>query len=231
MKGKRLSNVNAFLVIAGILVLGVGLLVGFLEHIAVMYAALFAFFACLLAANLDRISEFKASATGVEAKTREVIAKAENAVSELQLLAKNVVELTLGLVKRSGRLSGYSDAEQESIKGRLLEVLQNVGIPKEELPQMMREWHSFTEFDYTHAILGNQLPDGNDPTLAQEWHELRHRGMTEILTPEELRQFLEKHNLLTTARAEYIEDYAHYRIHKSHRRPEIWQQRDQWERL
>ena len=79
----------------------------------------FAFLGCLITANLDRISEFRASTGGVEAKTREVRARAENTLSELQLLARTVAEVTLSLVKRSGRLGGYSDQEEEKIKRQI----------------------------------------------------------------------------------------------------------------
>jgi len=90
------------------------------------------FVALLVAANLDRISEFKASKSGFEARTREVrevIAEAKSTVSELQLLARNIGELTLSLVKRSGRFGGYNEDEKEKIKSSVLDVLRKVGIP------------------------------------------------------------------------------------------------------
>ena len=223
---------NYFLSITGVVIIGAGLAAGFLGHLAVMYAALSAFIACLFAANLDRISEFKASASGVEAKTREVIARAESALSELQLLATTVGELTLSLVKRSGRIGGYSDPEQESIKARVLQVLHNLGIPDKDLPGALEEWHRFIEFDYAHAILGGgTVPGGVDHGVVGQWKELRGGGITRIPTPDEIREFLDKHGLMTRVRREYLEDYEHYRIHKAHRRPEVWQLRDQWGRL
>jgi hypothetical protein len=101
-----------FLLVAAVVVLGAGLVAGVFGHLTVMRAALVGFVGCRIAANLDRIAEFKASARGVEAKTREVIARAETAVSELQMLARIVGTLTLSLVKRSGRIGDYSDAEE-----------------------------------------------------------------------------------------------------------------------
>ena len=61
-----------FLSIAGVLILVAGLAAGFVGHFGVMSFAFFAFLGCLITANLDRISEFRASTGGVEAKTREV---------------------------------------------------------------------------------------------------------------------------------------------------------------
>jgi hypothetical protein len=177
-------------------------------------------------------SVFKASASRVEAKTREVIAKAENTLSELQLLARSMGELTLSLVKRSGRLGGYSDQEEESIKGRVLEVLRNLGIPERDLPGVLEEWHRSTEFDYAQAILGgNTVPSGVDNAVSEEWKALRTGGITKIPRPTEIRGFLEKHGLMTKARSEYLEDYEYYRTYKAHRRPAVWHERRQWGRL
>ncbi len=95
---------------------------GILGHLAVMWFSLLGLIACLIAANLDRISVFKASASGVEAKTRKVIQRAETALSELRLLAAIVGEVTLSLIKRNGRIGGYSDQEQEILKERIVDV-------------------------------------------------------------------------------------------------------------
>ena len=91
-----------FLVICAILAFGVGMTFGYLGHNGLLGAGLIGFIALLVTANLDRISEFKASRSGIEARTREVVARAETAVSELQLLATQVAELSLSLVKRQG---------------------------------------------------------------------------------------------------------------------------------
>ena len=54
----------------------------------------------LFTANLDRISEFKATGIGIDAKTREVLQRAEITLNELQTPAKQVGVVTLSLVKR-----------------------------------------------------------------------------------------------------------------------------------
>jgi hypothetical protein len=114
--------VKVFLSIVAVLILIGGLAAGFFGDYWVMVMAFSGFVGCLIAANLDRISEFKASRSGVEAKTREVIARAEITLRELQLLARRVTELSLSLVKRSGRFGGYSDEEQDQIKNDLISV-------------------------------------------------------------------------------------------------------------
>lgn len=76
----------------------------------------------LIMANLDQIAEFKASGAGIEARTRDVLARAQNTQNELQRLSKRVASISLSLVKRSGRLGGYSENEQEQIKSSVLTV-------------------------------------------------------------------------------------------------------------
>lgn len=143
-----------FLVICAILAFASGMGFGYLGHNSLLLAGLAGFLALLVTANLDRISQFKASRSGIEAHTREIVARAEIAVSELQLLAVQVAELSLSLVKRQGRWGGYSDDEQERIRSSVLGVLTKLGIPSDQTQAVLNEWHQIVEFDYTHHILG-----------------------------------------------------------------------------
>ncbi|WP_147289918.1 hypothetical protein [Crenobacter cavernae] len=217
------------LTITGLLVLIGGLVVGFLEHVEVMTAALFSFVALLITANLDRISEFKASSSGIEGKTREIIERAESTLFELQLLAKNIGGLTLSLVKRSGRLGGYGDDEQEDIKNSVLEVLRKIGIRDSEFPKILADWDIFIEFDYANAILGgSMIPEGAGGAVLDEWKSLRHGGIARVPQPAEIRAFLDKHGFMSDDREEYLKDYEFFHTNKEHRRPEVWRNRQHW---
>lgn len=224
-----------FLTIAAIIMLAVGLYVGLFGHDYVMLMAFGGFVALLVAANLDRISEFKASKSGFEARTREVsevIAEAKSTVSELQLLARNIGELTLSLVKRSGRFGGYNEDEKEKIKSSVLDVLRKVGIPESEFSAILTEWYRFTEFDYAHGILGGSyIPESVDDAVLMEWESLREGGIVQIPDPETLRAFLSKHNFLNEEFEELLKDYEFFCSHKIHRRPDVWQNRQHWGRL
>jgi hypothetical protein len=221
-----------FLSIAAVALLSGGLVAGVYGAPGVMTASLVGFVALLIAANLDRISEFKASGRGVEARTREILTQAQNAISELQLLAQITGELTLSLVKRSGRLGGYADDEAEAIRGRVLDVLSKLGVRESEHPELLEEWHRFTEFDYAHAILGgNWIPGGVERVVMEEWEALREGGIRRIPSPEEIRAFLERHGLINEALLGYLKDYEHYRKHREHRRPEVWRDRRNWGRI
>jgi hypothetical protein len=220
------------LTISAIFVLVAGLVVGFFGHTGVMTVAFFGFVGLLVIANLDRVSEFKATGSGIEAKTREVIARAESTLSELQLLARNVGELTLSLVKRSGRIGGYDDHKQEEIKKSVLEVLKKVGVPDSEFPKVLSEWNRFVEFDYSHAILGGHIiPENVDGAILAEWKTLREGGIDHVSSPNEIREFLNKHGFMTEELDAYLKDYDYFCAHKVHRRPEVWLEREQWGRL
>lgn len=221
-----------FLSICSILALGTGMALGYLGHNGLLVAGVIAFIALLVTANLDRISEFKASRDGIEARTREVVARAETAVSELQLLATQVAELSLSLVKRQGRWGGYSDAEQEAIRASVLGVLAKLGLSDRATQSVLREWHHVVEFDYSHYILGgSRIPDNAPTEVLAEWKAMREGGLTSVPPPQALRTFLSRHGYLTADIEEYIKDYEYYHHNLSHRRPEIWREREQWGHL
>lgn len=221
-----------FLSIFAVLSLGAGMTFAYLGHDAILVVGVVGFVALLVAANLDRISEFKASGTGIVARTREVVERAENAITELQILAEQVATLSLSLVKRQGRLGGYTDDEQDEIRKSVLEVLTKVGVAEKKMPAILKDWHRFTEFDYAHGILGgNHIPDAAPPAVMAEWKSLHSRGIERITTPDEIRTFLLTHNYITQPLEELLTDYAHYRSHRVHRRPEVWRDRANWRHL
>jgi len=223
---------RVFLSIAGVLIFVGGLAAGYLEHPQVLWVSCVGFVGCLIAANLDRISEFTASTRGVTARTREVITRAESAVTQLQSLAAVVAEVTLSLVKRSGRLGGYTDVEEESIRDRVSAILENVSVPRHEWPRIFKEWRRITEFDYVHYIIGgNMIPNVGEGAAMEEWKALRAGGIGKVVTPDEVREYLTKHAFMTPERETYLEDYEHYRQHGEHRRPSVWRQREEWGRL
>ena len=226
------STMKWFLSGGAIFALCAGMLSEHFGHTANLWAGGVAFIALLIAANLDRISEFKATIGGVEARTRDVVTRAETAISELQLLAAKIAELSLSLVKRQGRLGGYSDAEEDSIRDSMLSVLTKLGLSENKIQSVLHEWHQCVDFDYTHLILGgHQIPDDPTSEVLEEWQALRKGGMTNIPSPQILRRFLSKHGYLTPKVNEHINDYEYYLQNRSHRRPDAWSDRMNWGRL
>jgi len=221
-----------FLTISAILAFAASMAFGYLGHDGLLVAGLVAFIALLVTANLDRISEFKASRSGIEARTREVVERAETAVSELQLLATQVAELSLSLVKRQGRWGGYSDDEQDAIRTSVLGVLAKLRLPERTIDSVLQEWHRVVEFDYSHHILGGStIPDNAAPEVLAEWKALREGGLSNYPSPETLRTFLSKQEYMTTELEELIKDYEYYKVNRTHRRPDVWRDRENWGRL
>jgi hypothetical protein len=219
------------LTIAGLVSFGVGLSAGWHDRLAVLVAGALGGAFLLFVANLDRISEFKATRSGIEARTREVLKKAEHTVSELQILARIVGEVALSLVKRSGRLGGYEDDEAERIKSGVLSALKEIGVTEEEFDDVLRDWHRLTQFDYVLYILGHStVPRGfDDHRVIKEWKALR--SFESLSTPGQVRAFLKEWRLLTDERAEYLRDFEHYVERKEHRRPDVWKNRESWPKL
>jgi hypothetical protein len=199
----------------------------FFGHLIPLATGLVGFVGLLTAANLDRLAEFKASRSGFEAKTREIVHRAETAISELQILAQHVAELSLSFVARSGRWGGYSDDEKETIRASVMDTLDRLGLPPTAKQSAMRDWHLLTEFDYTHVILGgSRVPETADKEARAAWDALRNLALPDVPSPTALRGFLTKHNFLTPPLSEYLEDYEHYIVHRAHRRPEVWRDRN-----
>jgi hypothetical protein len=220
------------LTLIALLVLGFSLWSGKLAMHGLMMVAFLSFLALLFFANLDRISEFKAGKSGFEAKTREVtkvVEEAKSTIKELQLLSKIVAMAALSLVKRTGRIGGYSDEEEETIKESILKVLHQLGIPDEERKELLHEWHKFVRFDYAHYILGGPTILSNlTPEQRAQEEKLRHGGLDNIPSPEELTQFLGECGLLSPEVKELIDDYRYYIKCQEHRRPEVWKNRKKW---
>ena len=186
----------------------------------------------LVTANLDRIAEFKASRSGIEAKTREIVARAETAVSELQLLAAQVAGLSLSLVKRQGRIGGYSDEEQDAIRTSIFGVLGKLGLSDETTKQVLRDWHRVVEFDHAHYILeASHIPHTAPAGILEELKALRANGVASYASAQELRAFLSRSGYLSSEIEPLLQDYEYYSRNRTFRRPEAWRDRANWRHL
>lgn len=200
---------------------------GVLDHGFATGAGLIGSLAFLFAANLDRISEFKASGSGFEARTRDVISRAENTIQELQVLATRIAELSLTLVKRTGR-GDFSENEEDAIKADILSLLRQLNVPEGQVASALKGWHEVVEFDYAFFILGQGAPCEVDDETSKTWRSLREGGIANRADPESIRKFLQEATLLTPEREALLLDYEHYRKFRKHRRPDTWADRQAW---
>lgn len=180
---------------------------------------------CFVVANLDRIVRFKISPGSFEAETR-IIKEAKDTLVELRALASVVVTTTLSLVKRSGRIGGYNDVEEQRIRDELLALLRRLGVKEVDIQAALSEWHRFVEFDYVGWILNSYtLPRWLPTAEVERWHELSSGGIQHIASPDQLEQFYDNYGRLTPEIRELIADYRYYIEHRKHRRPAVWAKR------
>ena len=191
--------------------------------------------AFLFFSNLDRIVKITLSKTGFTAETREVIKEAKITINELQDLAKITATLSLGLVKRTGRLGGYSYDEKEYLKKSVLQVLEQIGLSREERDKILTDsrWHDYVEFDYVYYILGGYKSNQifTKEQLKDKKIMFPNRGLGNVLTPEELEQIFKKYDLFNDEIKEIIKDYEHYIKYRKQKRSEVWKDRENWYKL
>jgi len=215
-----------FLTILAVLMIAASVVGGVMGHRVVVIGEIVGALAVLAFANLDRIDKFKASSTGIEVEMRKLVEQAKGTIAELQALGVLVATLSLSFVKRQGRRGPYTDEQQDAIREDITRVLVKLGVPDGQIQDALFEWHQWVEFDYVHAILGgNAIPQTLGAAVQDQRRALLERGITNPLTPEGLRTFLVSHQVLTPEREAYIEDYAYYRAHRKHRRPDAWRLR------
>ncbi len=190
-----------------------------------LLTATFCFLLCLaflFVANIKNIKKAKASKDGFEFEARDIIQKAEITIREMHELSKLVAQTALSLVKRSSRMGGYPEDEQETIKENVLNLLSQLGVKKEEQEKLLSEWYEYTKIDYVLLILGSQTPSKWAKEEYQKWQEMRKDLKTNRPTPAQIKELLKRNNALSELHEEAIKDYEHYLQHKKHRRPDFW---------
>lgn len=218
---------------ASIVVLGFGLWGG-LNSIWYLFVTIIAAGVILFFANLDRVSEFKASQKGFEAKTREIINEAKIATKDAQQMTKIMGEAIISLTCRTGRWSThYTSKEIEDTKNNVSSLLNKFGTPSKELDDVFREYVRFMQFDYISYILSEgEPPKSLSDSQREKWRQFRKgRDIESPFTPEDLKLFLNEFDLLTVEASERIKDYEYFQKKSQHRRPDVFFDRSRWKYL
>jgi len=183
-----------------------------------------AFAVFMLFSARDWLVKFKAGLTGIEAETREVIARAESTIVELQAFGKTSILTFLSLLKRVGRIGSYSRDEEEEIERAMRDSLRGLRFSDEEVESFLREseWYAFTCFDYARAILSKvdatRLGEGQRKAL----EELRRFRLRDVPSPDKLASFIRENDVEMEELQEWLADYRHYLKTSNHRRPDEW---------
>jgi hypothetical protein len=191
-----------------------------------------------LIGNLDYIETFKASINGVEARTREVVRRAEVAMSDLQTLAASFGTLLVQMVVGQGRPAGFqhslqdgSSIDRDRRKQEIIEKLKAFGLSDELISEVEAADRKYVLVDYrviiqyTASIFAKPTGD-----LSDEWTKFVH-GTYDIdnqPNPVDFRKWLTEHKMIDSRVDEFLKDYEYYWNNGKHRRPEIWQNRREW---
>lgn len=184
----------------------------------------------LLATRFDAIEEL--SFGPLRARLSREVEEATETLKRVRELAHLTAASTLSLVKMSGRMGGYTDAEEDEIKRSMIALLKQLNLTDAEVEEALSRWHQVVEYDYVHFLLGgNIVPDGFTDQERREWSQLRDGGIQNNPSPDVVEDYLARTSTLDEERKGLVEDYRHYVTHREHRRPRVWAAREMVQRL
>ncbi len=212
-----------------------------------MITAFLVFFVLTIVSISDRLVKAWAkfgSFAEIGAEMKSTINEAKDVVSEVQHLALAIGKSQIVNLSRSGRMQPYTDDEKEYMKNEILQTLVRIGIDINEHGELLEDWDNSVIYDYaSHILGGSHIPIVDDTKIMDDWQKLRKGGISNAPTPEELRMFIRKHELVLVGQGspqnfcagggveELLKDYDYYQKNKKHRRPVVWKERNKWGHL
>lgn len=182
---------------------------------------------CFIASRLVDITKFKLSASGIEAELRDVLADAKATVVQLHFLAEQQAKFTLHLMQSEGRFGGGDPSMKSKMRAEILSMLRDVGLSQARIDEVTKVEHPWIAFDYSQWVTRRLTPPTQERSA--EWNAFFHgssrRGVGYEPSPAELRAFLGEVGTITEDVDEKLKDYDHFVQTKTHRRPEVWNQR------
>jgi hypothetical protein len=185
-------------------------------------------FACLFVGSIDRIETFKASVSGIEAKTREVqqvLDSAKATVSSLNQLAKDIVAIEVDLIAGANRIEADSK-HKDALKVDLLRKLKALGLDENSVKEVGSADKSYVIFDYATAVL-QELNTPSDKDKRAAYTRVFTNGPPP--TPDESEALLRQFGITNPEKWELLKDYRVYVTTGEQRRPEVWANRDNWQ--
>jgi hypothetical protein len=190
--------------------------------------------------NFEHFETFKASASGIEARTREVVQQAEVAIRQLHELAAGIGSVLVNMVVGEGRMGanqhsiGKTDSvERDARKAAIMDLMKKLGLPDDLQFQVESSDRKYVLADYEIAavIRGSRAIKGRfSEEQEKDWTRFvtSTYDMDHLHSPETIRAYFIKHDLMNSGTEEILKDYEYYREHSRHRRPDVWRLRGNW---
>lgn len=176
----------------------------------------------------DVVESFKASGTGIEARTRAVVARAEGAIKELQQLAASMGEFIIGEAAGSQYMGSMSASTRDAQMEKLLNVLKNIGVDKKTILNVRAASVPWDRLAYENRVLKG-LPERTDAETNQRWSAaLSWNTIEDRPEPDDLENLVREFGTMTPERTELLADLRYLLKNKKHRRPDFWTARDEW---
>lgn len=180
-----------------------------------------------LMAVADQVQSFSAGANGIEARMRDVIVRAESAITEVQKLAKITGSFMVDTLRGQGYIGSPPDEELEARKQEILNVMREVGLSEGDIEEVRRADKRWVYLDYENGITSG-IP--TDPSNNDQWREFaaRFTGLDNRPPISEIERILAALGDLSPERQALIADLNHYLERGTHRRPQVWMRRHNW---
>ncbi len=216
-----MNIVNTIYNVGSLALIGVSVFYGINNHIPLAILYFVASMVFLFVANLKSIIKTKEPKDSLEDQAREMIQRSEAAIFEMQNLAKLVSKTALSLIKRSGRMEGYPEEEQEALKESFLRLLHNLDLSAKDRENVLEEYNKFIEIDYVYLLLESHIPINWPKEDLQKRREMLKNVNKTCPAPERIEELLKRNESLSNLHQELLEDYRYFRKYNRYRRPEM----------
>ena len=226
-KGILIGDMNIarkiFFTLLAILSISGGFYLGAQELVAVPLFAFASGGLFLMIGFLSEIKFFKASTSGIEAETREVVKEAKETITELRKMALLFSRISLKGIKSTGRFGTNSNVASEEMKDSLVALLKELGAADDKISGILLEtWYPYIEGDYISRILGHGLPKNMNPGQHAKRDELlKRRSLGENSSPVVLREFMTEISSMSVETDDLLTDYDHFLKTREVRNPSL----------
>ena len=181
---------------------------------------------CLVGTRIAEIIKVKISASGFEAEMASAVQNAQDTVRMIHNMAKEQAKIMVDSIHGAGRWGGKSEAEKHQLQERITDTLSDLGLSEEQIQEINDVALPYIDFDYSYFVTtGIDTTELSDEDR-QKWNDFFdaniRKGIGFEPSPDELETFLNELGLLEGDVVERLNDYSHFKEHRTHRRPEVW---------